>query len=154
MTLESIVRPFQSPWPLARVRTATVVSSGDAPGPAILTWGAAGTVPDGAQQDGIDPYENIPFTTACCRDVLTQKSRKTEKKRIDASDGSGFFVEFERPFELDMHLSGCSEQAKSDNIVIAPIDNLFTPDGRAVYGVTDNRTKKDCNNLFKYSYND
>lgn len=156
MSLESIIRPFETPQALSRNRTAAVVASGDAPGPAALCWGVSGAVPDGSPIGDVDPYEDISWSSECCKDTYTQKARETETKRIDASDGSGFFVEFKRPKLLDFFKenNACSSQASRETVVIAPIANFFTPDGQPIYGITDNRAKHDCGSTFRYDYGD
>jgi len=153
---ESIVRPFETPQALARARRAAVVAAGDPPGPAVLEWGVAGAVPAGAPIGDVDPYEDVPFTTKCCAEDFQQKTREKEKVRIDATDGSGFFVEFERPTLLSFFRenNGCNSTTNTETIVIAPLANIFTTAGQPIYAVTDNRAKNNCDSTYKYNYTD
>ena len=152
--LENMIRPFETPQALARSRTAAVVAAGDPPGPAVLEWGVAGAVPAGAPIGDVDPYEDVPFTTTCCADEFTQKIREKETVRIDATDGSGMFVEFERPTLLSFFKenNGCNSTTNTETIVIAPLANIFTPDGQPIYAVTDNRAKNSCDSTYRYNY--
>jgi hypothetical protein len=155
---EALVRPFETPQPLAKSRIAAVVASGDPPGPAVLAWGAAGAVPAGAPlPPERDPYEDVSFDIECCKDQFEQKARKTETVRVYGKDDpnqTGPFIEVQRPIELGFTKLENECSAKTPDIVIAPIEGLFTPNGQPVYSVTDNRAKKHCENSFKYKYGD
>lgn len=153
---ESIIRPFETPQALAGARTAAVVAAGDPPGPAVLEWGQAGAVPPGAPIGDVDPFDDVPFTTKCCADDYQQKTREKETVRIDATDGSGFFVEFERPTLLSFFRenNACNSTTNNETIVIAPLANIFTPEGQPIYAVTDNRAKNNCDTTYRYRYDD
>lgn len=154
MSIESIVRPFESPQPFAQQRTAKVVAGGTAPAPAVLIWGAAGApIPD------TDPYGDFSVNVQCCDDKFEQQTKKTETVKVQARDENGHlidgsFVTFQRPVELAFVKMTNECSTKAPDIVAAPIANLFTPDGQPVYAVTDNTAKESCHQTFTYKYDD
>lgn len=97
MTLESIVRPFQSPRPLGTRRVVT--SSTKAPAQtAGVTWGAAGTLPTPRESEVAQPAPGISFNTEARQvtDHNIERSRETQTVKIEQEGNPDNFVMVER----------------------------------------------------------
>jgi len=79
MSLEYIVRPYQTPD--SRGRVIVPSSRIGLPQQAHLTWGAQGTMP---------PAQIVGIQIACCNEDQNELSRETSNQRIMGSDGESY----------------------------------------------------------------
>lgn len=86
---EPLVRPFETP---NRTRARRIVTSvaGDEPTPAILTWGKAGAIPQGAPANDGEDLVGVGFKVSCCQDDWGQKSGDYEEiKHYATNEATG-----------------------------------------------------------------
>lgn len=85
--MEAIVRPFVS---RDSARTKRIITSvaGDDPTPAIITWGQAGAVPQGAPANNGEDLSGVGFRVNCCQDDWAQKAADYEEVKHYATDAA------------------------------------------------------------------
>jgi hypothetical protein len=92
--LEFVVRPFQSPGIITTRRIVPALST-DAPDPANLSWGDAGTLPTGVAEIAANDPTQDGFQILQCAVQYTELSRQTETKRVTNPSDSSQFVDVE-----------------------------------------------------------
>lgn len=97
MTIEQIVRPFQSPTPL-NTRRVIPSSTKEAPQTATIIWGKPGTMPVAVESaaDQPVPMPGVNVKTKKVTDRNVEKSRETETIRIENPNDPSQYVIVER----------------------------------------------------------
>jgi hypothetical protein len=93
MTLEYVVRPFQSPGSQG---TTIIPSTPSRPSDkAILTWGASAVMP---------PVKGINFQVVCCKEESDEKSRESDRLQIMGNDNESY-IWVQRASQLKLNKS-------------------------------------------------
>jgi hypothetical protein len=144
-SMEQIVRPFQSPFPLA-TRRIVVRDRGVVREDAIIQWGQAGSVPAATEET---PEAGGGFKVeACCKDVNTETKRETEQVRVENPKDPSQFVIIERikkiAFGLDRS-NVCLGESSATARAFAEFDANFDS------GVTGPSKPQKCEASFELS---
>lgn len=120
MTLEAVVRPFVSREPLRSQRIITSSKKAAVPQTSVVTWGAAGTLPSPVESDADQPAIPISVTTQTKKvtDKNVEKSRETEKVRIENPDDPAQYVMVDRPKKVTFN--------KVDPVTMQAASNVTT----------------------------
>lgn len=114
--LEGIIRPFEWPNRLATRRLIAAREQVDVT-PAILSWGAAGTIPGATQIDEPDEESSFSFTVKDCTEGFQELSRKVTPIRIEQEGVPENFVIFNRIDQMKMKRDTKSKGSNTTNWV-------------------------------------
>jgi hypothetical protein len=95
MSVEQLVRPFQSPQPFGTRRL--IATSIKAPAQTVhLVWGSAGTLPSPQASEPKGPATGVAFNTKKRKETNVEQTREIEKVKVVQEDNEDNFVVIER----------------------------------------------------------